>query len=544
MFLSINQLHFCTEPNSSNGIQGSLERIKFGAENGSGYAAWKLGNWYFSGRAGEVDLKKAFDWYLCGITHGSSMCMRTAAKMVFNGSATGVELSQANEWLTKAAADGDQFAILELANSLIYGRGITRDIDRAQELFEKAAMLGNIEAKIAIAMYEATGLILNLSRGDALITIRRFMSTGDENGAAHYAEAMLMYSYVAQYPSSLSLILSKFTVAVERGHARAAFELGKLLLREDLGIKNTERAYILFSYAASKGFPPAMMELASMIFDGSATIRDKDLAIQWVRAASDAGFPDADYCLYNLSKKGLIKDSHGLTILTKAAFGGCGDARDHLAEYLYQYITDIDLCGRTAEQIFEWSTANGCSYVGYFAAWHYKVNVNDEKSRGMRLSWLECGRDDNYDYCTYMLAKELIEVALGTKEISEATAILYDAADRGSKEAQSLLGYKLLDGHKIISNKHEAAKYLALAADAGDRSAMHNYGLMLVKGNGVEVDIRRGNELLDQAAKLRNDESFDEDTRTTITHRNEILNKVEEKRGPAKVLEFKKTGDV
>lgn len=46
----------------------------------------------------------------------------------------------------------------------------------------------------------------------------------------------------------------------------------------------------------------------------------------------------------------------------------------------------------------------------------------------------------------------------------------------------------LCDGEGVAVNKPEAAKYLRMAADAGDADSQHNYAVMLKTGDGIPRD--------------------------------------------------------
>ena len=62
------------------------------------------------------------------------------------------------------------------------------------------------------------------------------------------------------------------------------------------------------------------------------------------------------------------------------------------------------------------------------------------------------------------------------------------AADQGDSDAMYNYGLMLYKGEGIEMNKEEACRYYKMAADKGDIDAMNYYGLMLEKGEGVSMN--------------------------------------------------------
>jgi hypothetical protein len=62
-------------------------------------------------------------------------------------------------------------------------------------------------------------------------------------------------------------------------------------------------------------------------------------------------------------------------------------------------------------------------------------------------------------------------------------------------------------GHYVRQNCVEAARWVTMAAEAGNAAAQYNLGLRYRDGDGVSADLRESKKWLRQAAAHRNPEA-------------------------------------
>ena len=74
-------------------------------------------------------------------------------------------------------------------------------------------------------------------------------------------------------------------------------------------------------------------------------------------------------------------------------------------------------------------------------------------------------------------------------------------AEGGDSESQWLLGDRYHQGIDVEQDHAEAARWYALAVEAGHAGAMYRLGLLRLTGQGVEPDRARAEELLVAAAR-------------------------------------------
>ena len=83
---------------------------------------------------------------------------------------------------------------------------------------------------------------------------------------------------------------------------------------------------------------------------------------------------------------------------------------------------------------------------------------------------------------------------------TEALKWYKKAADNGSSDAQSELGFMYMNGEGVPINKSEGAKWLIKASENGDIMAQRALGFMYKNGDGVPRNISESNKWLGKAS--------------------------------------------
>jgi TPR repeat protein len=83
---------------------------------------------------------------------------------------------------------------------------------------------------------------------------------------------------------------------------------------------------------------------------------------------------------------------------------------------------------------------------------------------------------------------------------TEALKWYKKAADNGSSDAQSELGFMYMNGEGVPVNKSEGAKWLIKASENGDIMAQRALGFMYKNGDGVPQNISESNKWLGKAS--------------------------------------------
>lgn len=145
----------------------------------------------------------------------------------------------------------------------------------------------------------------------------------------------------------------------------------------------------------------------------------------------------------------------------------------------------------------------------------YENGYGIQKSYPRAIRWYKmAGLNVGHDVCNAMgqqLHKEL-EAALNTPEGGEITPemvdFIIDEAESGDVRAQKYLMnlYQCGDG-PIEANDEQAAYWTQKAAENGDAEAIAQLGRMYYYGQGVERNLRKGLDLMEEAAEKGSDSS-------------------------------------
>lgn len=142
----------------------------------------------------------------------------------------------------------------------------------------------------------------------------------------------------------------------------------------------------------------------------------------------------------------------------------------------------------------------------------YENGYGITKSYSRAIRWYKMAGDNigsdlhsNIDFSDYEFNKKL-DAALdeldSNKITPELVDCIMDAAESGDVDAQKYLMdlYKYGDGD-MKADKAEAAYWTEKAAKNGDVEAMAQLGRMYYYGQGVERDLRKGRDLMENAAE-------------------------------------------
>ena len=136
------------------------------------------------------------------------------------------------------------------------------------------------------------------------------------------------------------------------------------------------------------------------------------------------------------------------------------------------------------------------------------ADVGNEDARALLASTYEEAKDGwfvNDPECSYVLAMFYANgcKAVGVEQdIEKAVMLVEDAAENGYAAAINHMGLFYEYGAMGETNVVMAAKHYLLAAQSGNAFGLRNYGMCLLKGEGVAKDLKKGRECLLMAQKM------------------------------------------
>ncbi|CAJ1441354.1 unnamed protein product [Effrenium voratum] len=266
-----------------------------------------------------------------------------------------------------------------------------------------------------------------------------------------------------------------FRSAAEKGHSKAAYALGVMLLNGQ-GVKKDERAAAQFmNQAAQSGHVKAMYNLGLMLQHGIGLARDVEKASQWTLRAAEGGHRKA-------LRSGNVK------------IFGAGPWLDYDPKEMgVERIVKEAECGNTHAQ-FKLGTM------------HYEGD-HVELDKAKSGYWFMQAAQSGLPEAQYQISRMLFQGDGVETDEKYAFRFLKLAAEQGHPESMHNMGAKLYFGEGVDIDRREAASWFLKAAHKELPQAQNNIGWMLYTGDGVPMNMTEGVNWMEQAAAAGNEEA-------------------------------------
>ena len=183
------------------------------------------------------------------------------------------------EW--KEAADAGQ-AAAQFDLGLLYaqGLGVKRDLAEAEQWYRKAADQGNAEAEFALGQMYSRGWGVPRDAADAMHWLQM---ANDPDAEALPTDWNILEGYGVQQDQKQAAYW--YELAAKKGHAEAAFNLGRLYATGKGVPHDEEQAARWVRAAASQGYAPAQARLGFRYANGLGMDKDARRAYFWLTLA-------------------------------------------------------------------------------------------------------------------------------------------------------------------------------------------------------------------------------------------------------------------
>lgn len=445
---------------SSNAIE-AITWYRRAAEQGHGRAQFNLGWMYFDGNGVKKDKATALKWWRKAAEQGLARAQGILGFCYANGQGVATNLVEAISWYKKAAAQGESSAQFELGKAYAEGRGVRRDDKEAMELFKKAASQGDANAQYWLGQMNERNASLDTTA--AWRTALTWYRKAAEQGhvESEYKVGYLCYMLSGKFDEAAKW----YGKAAEKNHPAALGQLGGLY-ENGWGVnKNIDIAIQCYKKAAALGDDEGQYLLALKYYYGDGVVQNYPEAARLFRLSAEQGNIRApyQYALMCLKGKGLPRD------LSSAAywFGK--------AEKLYRGL----LKGHRRD--------DAATQYALATILMYKQGSNDKDKKEAIVLYRNAAELGSVE-AQSALGWEYLLGKLVDKNVDEAFKWTSLAAKKGNVNAQNLLGTMYNHGDGVEKNAVEAARWFKKAAEQGDGSAQENLAMMYFDGRGVKRD--------------------------------------------------------
>lgn len=362
---------------------------------------------------------------------------------------------EGTRWCQKAAGAGDAGGLACLAQAQYIGVGIAVD---------RAAAIQNVQSALARKhpfAHTALGTMLQSDGklAEAVDAYSKGAANGDPGGKLSLARLYLNRQYPA---SNLAQGVQLLREAASSGHAMAMYELGGLYRDGQIIAADKVIAVDRFLASAAAGYVRALYE-AARIYENDKDLKNPTEALELYRKAASAGLADAQYHLGMLYFGGLLveeNDSTAASWLSLAAAQGHLEAQ-HTLGLAYRHGRGVSQDDDEASRLFRAAGGMGHYRSMYWLGWLGLRNLGKGPKGWKAHYWLErAAREGNL------------------------------------RHAKLELGVAHIRGIEDATNFAAAAKWLLQVQDEELAKAL--LGLMYIHGEGVEPDLAKGRQLLEE----------------------------------------------
>ena len=406
-----------------------------------------------AGKGVDKDEQKAMDYFKLSADQGNTISQFRYAQMLEQTQTMALYRSEIVKYYLLAAESGYPRAQFCAAKYLELN-----DRPNAKRLYSEAANNGIDEALYRL------GCLMQLDGEDYLPTMKKAAEKGDVD--AKIAVAMYAIEYGTEQEKKEAL--ETFKKAAETGHSVAKYNYGAALLHI-----NRKEGMRYLKEAADEENILAQLKYGQQLKED----RNFTLAFKYLDKAANQGNADAQYeCALMLEKgEGCQKSQQAAyDLIEQAAKGGNKDAQFRYSEMLENGINALKSHSDSLRYL-KYSADNGHQRANLiYARVLLEQNLPEAFQYAKRAALMK-----NPEKEALLIYGKLLRNGFGTKrDVNKSVEQLKKAAELGSKEAYFLLGNMLLDNEYCEDeddeeeNEKKAEDYLIKAADKGHKKAM------------------------------------------------------------------------
>jgi len=268
----------------------AFEYCLLAAKWGLGEAKCEVAKDFALGLGVPQSLVDAAEWYQAAADEGLVEGMLGIADALEYGKGVAPDAAKALEWLNKAAETGYGEALCALGTAYYEGRIVSNNDEQAYRLYYEAYKKGSVAAIGRIGdcyrFGRGTGTMKDEQRAIKLY------SAGINKGDAYSAKALgMLYYNNHKYVEAVQY----FTIAAERGHVPAQYNLA-MCYYQGLGAeKNIAKAVEWFTRAAEGNDADAQYRMGMFYTKGVCVEKDLAKALHWFEKAAKNGDANAQY---------------------------------------------------------------------------------------------------------------------------------------------------------------------------------------------------------------------------------------------------------
>lgn len=410
------------------------------------------------------------------------------------------KINQSKELLEESSRLGNKLGKMQLAIRLLIGNKFVQNIERADNLLNELIEENYVDALRIMGTRYLYGHWIERDIAEG----KNLLNTAISKGSVQAKLALARYQVsIGNTEEELIEGINLLKDLVANNNKDAKIYYSKILLTGPISIRDVEIGLILLQELVNEGIKECQLDFAIYLFNGEyieQNIREaKDILSKLV----EQNYTNAKTTYAEMLIDGEHYDKNvqlGLKLLIENANSGDEYAKKKLAyRYAYGYGLDKDI--NEAMNIFSELTNLGDTYSEYFLAkllLESNKNINEiDMDRAVRL--LEKAEKSGNLKAKILLGEIYIDGEYVVKDIERGLNYLNDAISLNNSEAMRELGYRYLHGVGLPANKNGGLELLEKSIYLDNKLAKTILGHGIILGK-LDMSVTYGVELLEEAA--------------------------------------------
>jgi TPR repeat protein len=238
--------------------------------------------------------------------------------------------------------------------------------------------------------------------------------------------------------------------------------------------------------------------------------------------------------------KGDVKQA--IPHLIEAAKGGVSQATYNLVELFINGYGDANDILKSKDYIENEAFLGNVSVQEFLADQYYSGVFGENKLKS--VFWYKMSSENGSNRSAYIYANMLIEGHMLNQDVLGGLSVLKKLAKLDPE-----VSYRISEIYKtgygdVRRDQNKRIKYLNIAADQKHEVALLSLADIYIRGEGVEPDVKWGNEILETAISMGNHKAYYAAAKNIISSKNGIPNKEEVSRAVQLLMEAADNGVV
>ena len=497
----------------------ALKYFTLASQAGSAESMALVGSMYARGEGVDQDDAKAQEWYSKSAELGNIEAMHVLGHLLLETSSH-QDFKKSLYWFQKAADKGNTDSMLMLAEFYRNGKGVPVNSKLAIDWYQKASAAGNKEAAAQLAQYEDELLQIEedslndkrllrraqsaMNEGKTTVALRCYQKSADKGNLKAMLKLAEIYEDGIIVKKDFNKSFKLYLKAAEKGDISSMVKVGEYYADGRGVTKDLKEAHKFYEKAAQKGNSTAILQLARNYENGSGVEKNLSTALKWYSKSADSGNYLAHTKIVELKK--LIEQDAQKRATEKLRQLEAMKAQNKIAKAR----TLSDNLPDNSDTAQESKSSSHSSADVEKSEEFYELGLKYYKGDGIPQdfdkAWkyfdlaAQSGNVDAIYHIGLMHEHESDYGKLKNLSRDMALSAFTTAAEKGHIDAMLKLG----DWYRNQSDFEKAFQYFEKAANAGNRDAMYDVGLMYLNGTGVKQNAKMAMDFLKKAAKEGN----------------------------------------